>query len=342
MVPYSFLPLAAAFSIELPTQKFKLANNIHVRPTLRTTATGSTQWNKNFGFLPRSSIALRSSGRNIDEESTCEVSFEDIKGLPVVATSDDEVPLGSLLTDDPNQTTVLACLSHFGDFNAWEVTQQYITAVKDGLFGSNCNFVLVGIGSAEAARQFESDLSLKDPSIDKVVTLVADENGAVTDALDCYKGWLVIDKKHANKWPATDVSPYIKLLGMIVGLGSPGTIEKVIYGYVGDQNGSKRSRKWVVDALLQGSKQGRWPRIAEEAFEGIPDESGLRPFELATLRAQNGLHIVLNWGKLGPQDGDLFTRMGGTFVFRGEDIVYSYFDKGILTYAPQDDVITAS
>lgn len=74
----------------------------------------------------------------------------------------------------------------------------------------------------------------------------------------------------------------------------------------------------------------------------MPSDSGLRPFELATLRAETGVHIVLNWDKLGPKDGELFTRMGGTFVFRGRECMYCHFDKGILTYAPIDEVISTA
>lgn len=324
----SLFPLAAPFSCH------RLTESLHAQTYKRIRSGGKTWWR---GF----NISARSPREGSAEAGEGAISRDVISDISVATPNNDKVLLGSLLPTNPDQTVILACLSHFGDFNAWEVTQQYVTAVEDGAFGSTCKIVLVGIGSADAARQFSADLSLESrPSAE--ITLVADEKGAVTDALNCYKGWLAIDKRHAEKWPASDVSPYIKLFGMIFGFGSPGTIEKVIYGYVGDSNGGKRSRKWVIDALLQGSEQGRWPKLTERAFEGIPEETGLRPFELATLRAQTGIHIVLNWGKLGPKNGDLFTRMGGTFVFRGEETIFSYFDKGILTYAPQDEVLAAS
>jgi hypothetical protein len=165
-------------------------------------------------------------------------------------------------------TTILSCLSHFGDFNAWELTQQY-QAIE-----TSANIILVGIGSVEAAQKFSNDLDLD--RYEKI-TLLVDETGSLTEALGCYKGWLAIDKAHAEKWPATDVNPYIKLFGMIFGFGSPGTIPKVLYGYTGNQNGDPSSRKWVVDALLQGSRKGRWPQLTEEAFAEVPTDSGLRP-----------------------------------------------------------------
>ena len=260
------------------------------------------------------------------------ISINDVATVQVKALDGTTVNVKDEIGDG---TTILSCLSHFGDFNAWELTQQYQAVQAD----ANTKIILVGIGTVEAAQKFASDLDLQQS---ESITLLVDEAGALTDALGCYKGWLAIDKAHAAKWPATDVNPYIKLFGMIFGLGSPGTIAKVLYGYVGDKDGGAPSRKWVVDSLLLGSTKGRWPKLTEEAFEGIPADSGLRPFELATLRAQTGIHIVLNWSTLGPENGDLFTRMGGTFVFCDKKCVYEYFDKGILTYADVNEVCAAA
>ena len=285
--------------------------------------------------FPVSTLSATTSGSD--------VSISAITDLSVFNRDGSSVALGSLLgnTSDKDTTAILACLSHFGDFNAWEVTQQYISAVKASSIGRDrCKIVLVGIGSADSSAKFADDLDIG--KYKDMVTLVADPTGVVTDTLNCYRGWLAVDKTHAARWPATDVNPYVKLFGMIFGLGSPGTIEKVVYGYVGNKEGGVSSRQWVVDALLQGTEKGRFPKITAEAFDGVPADSGLRPFELATLRAQTGVHIVLNWGKLGPKDGDLFTRMGGTFVFRGGECIYDYFDEGILTYAPIDEVLSAA
>ena len=33
------------------------------------------------------------------------------------------------------------------------------------------------------------------------------------------------------------------------------------------------------------------------------------------LQAQTGIYIVLNWDQLRPKDGNLFTCVGGSFVF---------------------------
>ena len=235
---------------------------------------------------------------------------------------------------------VLSCLSHFGDFNAWELTQQYVTALKEGgrLADDNCKILLVGIGSVESAKQFAQDLELE--GLSERLTLVADPDGQVSEALGCYRGWLAADKAHRERYPQTDVNPLLKLLGMIFGLGSPGTIEQVIYGYTGDVMSGKGvdGRNWVVKSLLQGSRKGRLPALTPQAFEATPITSSLRPFELATLRLQTGIHIVQNWSKLGAE-GDLVTRMGGTFVLDASlTCKWSYFDQGILAYADVEEV----
>jgi hypothetical protein len=197
--------------------------------------------------------------------------------------------------------------------------------------------VLVGIGSVEAAKIFAADIGLStDPSLKDRIVLVTDETGSVTEALDCYRGWLTVDKKHKERYPFTDVNPAIKLLGMIFGFGSPGTLGKVVEGYTGDiaKNYGLFGRQWVVQALTQGGEKGRFPHVDVS----LDTATELQPFELATLRLQTGLHIVAKWGKLGPKDEDLFTRMGGTFVFSNKQCIYEHFDLGILNFANMDDI----
>jgi hypothetical protein len=221
---------------------------------------------------------------------------------------------------------------------------------------------LVGIGSVAAAQQFAQDLGLLDENYKDKIQLLADETGQVSDALCCYKGWLAVDRQHKERYPQSDINPYLKLLGMIFGLGSPGTIPKVVQGYVGDWKAEKgpEGRTWVVQSLLQGASQGRFPQLQASAFGVVDDDdddrtskessssSALRPFELATLRLQTGLHIVSKWPSLGPANGDLVTRMGGTFVFsntsrnddnkKKKECVWNFFDQGILCYANMDDI----
>mmetsp|Transcript_7553 Transcript_7553/g.12702 ORF Transcript_7553/g.12702 Transcript_7553/m.12702 type:complete len:328 (+) Transcript_7553:64-1047(+) len=237
--------------------------------------------------------------------------------------------------------TVLACLTHFGDFNAWELTQN-LQADAEAITSDGTQIVCIGIGNPVAAKKFADDLDLDTSKIQ----LYADEEGKVAAAMGCYKGWLAPNVEHREQWPASDVNPYVKLFGMIFGFGSPGTISKVLYGYLGDSGAPPSTRKWVVKALLQGGRKGRFPALTEAAFAETPitSSSGLRPFELATLRLQTGLHIVFNWASLGPKQGDMFTRMGGMWIFDASGNLqnnFQHYDKGILTYASRDELLKA-
>lgn len=266
-----------------------------------------------------------------------ESSLAQVESLTVQTLGGDVVKLGDVLKNannqqqqstnarkNPGQAVVLSCLSHYGDYNAWELTQQYMTAVRQGRLDDGCPIVLVGIGSVEAARVFATDVGLvankdgggnqqdnDDAFLNGKIMLVTDETGSVTEALSCYRGWLTVDQKHKQRFKQTDVPAAFKLMGMIFGFGSPGTIVKVLDGYVGDWNDSKGlfGRSWVVEALVRGGKKGRFPKVPIEVDENLP----LQPFELATLRFQTGLHILSKWHKLGPKNEDLITRMGGAF-----------------------------
>ncbi|KAJ1440225.1 hypothetical protein B484DRAFT_391408 [Ochromonadaceae sp. CCMP2298] len=260
------------------------------------------------------------------------ISADTLSGIEVKGVDGESIPLQDLLK---GKRTVLACLTHFGDFNAWELMQNLQQDV-DLLTADDTQVICIGVGSPAAAKKFATDLEL-----DARLPLYADETASAAGALGCYRGWLAADEEHRARWPQGDVNSYVKLFGMIFGLGSPGTIGKVLYGYAGNSGAGPATRSWVVKALLQGSKKGRFPTLTEEAFAKTPPESGLRPFELATLRLQTGLHIVLNWGTLGPKNGDMFTRMGGVFVLVDGQPTYQHYDLGILTYAPRDELLAA-
>ena len=294
--------------------------------TTTTTTSLNQVLNDNNGGSDESSSVIVIISSSSTTTTKIETDWSMIESVNVQTLDGQTMKLGDVLTtkvsdddgdrDDGNNDpiVVMSCLSHYGDYNAWELTQQYMLAIKEGRLSSNCHVVLVGIGSIDAAQTFANDIGLlgENPRI----TLVTDETGDVTEALDCYRGWLTVDKKHKEKYPYTDIPAGMKLLGMVLGLGSPGTIGNVLQGYTGDitQNYGPFGRRWVVNALTQGSEKGRFPKVDLDLDLEEENES-LKPFELATLRLQTGLHIVAKWRKLGPKDGDLFTRMGGTFVF---------------------------
>ena len=108
-----------------------------------------------------------------------------------------------------------------------------------------------------------------------------------------------------------ETSPYLKLFGMLFGLGAWATLPAVLGGYVGNPF---RPQPWIEDALAVGQRRGRWPdtalvldgetgRVVTNKFKELPwvGTWERRPLELATLRLQNMLDIsIKSWKDLAP------------------------------------------
>lgn len=229
--------------------------------------------------------------------------------------------LGELVKSEGR--TIVALLTHFGDFNAWEYCQQ-LKYQLSALEGAGASLVLVGIGGSSQARLFAKLLALPGS-----MPIYADPTGAAARSLGCSRGF----------GEGVPVSVYAKLLPMLLGFGSPGTIEAVLRGYKGDVSAS---RDWVDAALAQGSSQGRFPAGLGARDWDYLGADGLRPLELATLRLQNMVDgIVAHWPELAPADDQLVVQQGGTVIFDSRKPVYVYKDAGILTYTPIAEVLTA-
>jgi len=235
-------------------------------------------------------------------------------------------------------------LTHWADFNSWEVAQKLRTALKQGWVNSS-SLAIVGIGSSEAGRQFVEMLALPQD-----VLVFADDQAGCHEALRFSRGALPEYSETLN--------PYFRVFLMLLGIGSPGTIRTVLGGYFGDRSMEPEKTIWIDDALRQNAKAGRWPakvpRLSDgqmvdfaEIGRGVWDDTfgtgGLRPMELATVRLQNMVGgILANWSKLAPADDELLVQQGGAVVLDSDSqAVYYYRDKGILTYAPVDETLTA-
>eukprot|EP00624_Nannochloropsis_granulata_P005178 evm.model.NODE_36558_length_9878_cov_24.109232.2 len=121
---------------------------------------------------------------------------------------------------------------------------------------------------------------------------------------------------------------------MLAGIGSPGTLQAVLRGYVGDK---AADASWTSD-YLKGKRQGGQGLVDKSAFDVLGTE-GARPFEVATVRLQNMISIIPNWERLAPADKSLITQQGGSLVFEGKTIKKIYRDKGILTYTDMNDLL---
>ena len=199
---------------------------------------------------------------------------------------------------------------------------------------------------AEAAKSLVELVDLPcDVSEGYGVTLMIDPLGKAGRAFGVGLGFRPDDE---------EMSPYLKLFGMLFGLGAPFTLPAVIGGYIGNPF---RAQPWIEDAMAVGQKKGRWPNTALELdndgkvvlnkFTELPvvGEWPRRPLELATLRLQNMLDIsIKNWKELAPSDAELeagvLTQLGGCIICDGNgNEVFSYKDQGICCVTNFEDIL---
>ena len=148
-------------------------------------------------------------------------------------------------------------------------------------------------------------------------TLYADPTAATHAALGLSEGY-------NPRLPFLDgvkVSPYARLVAMLAGVGSPGTMSEVARGYVGDKAAPQIFASGPFDILGTGYQ---------------------RPMELATVRLGSMITSLTRWKELAPPDTELLTRLGGAVVLKGRSTVFRHDDQGILRVASVDDLARAA
>eukprot|EP01039_Chlorochromonas_danica_P009957 gene9957-11007_t len=200
------------------------------------------------------------------------------------------IPLSSLVQGGL-RGNLLIFLSHCADLSSFELAQEirhYSPQIED----AGISLAVVTLGSIENAKEFAKLTAL--PS----KYLYVDSTAAIYRDLGFSRGPL----------PTQPVSPYLRLGAMLMGIGSPGTIEEVLRGYLGDR---KAPSAWIHSSLRNYQ----------------------RPFELATMRLQNMIDILQHWSTLAPQDTNLLTQLGGAYAFNPEgEIAYEFQDPALLKY----------
>jgi hypothetical protein len=183
------------------------------------------------------------------------------------------------------------------------------------------------------------------------IELWVDDTGAAARRFGVERGWLPDNK---------DVSPFLKLFGMLWGLGAWATLPAVIGGYLGNPF---VPQPWIEDALAVGQRQGRWPDNALEITEKSMEDGTValqiknrfdelplvgdwprRPLELATLRLQSMLGISLaHWKELAPDEQALeagvLTQLGGCLIAQGDKALYEWRDPGICAVANFETIL---
>ncbi|GLC39918.1 hypothetical protein PLESTB_001821700 [Pleodorina starrii] len=245
-------------------------------------------------------------GRRANVCVRASAEYEALRGkVAYKASSGDPVELLSLWEPYPSSKVVIPCLTHFADLTSWEFAQKLIKVIPT-LESSGVRVITVGLGSVSNAQEFARTLGFP---MDRLYAL---PEASLYRSVGFSAGFA----------PELDVNPYLKLLPMLAGIGSPGTVQEVLRGYVGDQ-----AAKAVFDS----------PTPFDILGAGYQ-----RPFELATLRLFNMMGILPKWNELCPPDTQLLTQQGGCLVFSGSQVVFKHVDSGILRYSDVDTLMQAA
>ena len=263
--------------------------------------------------------------------------------LPKVSTGE-SVNLGEALS--AKGTTLLVLGTYPADFNMIEYSQKvrhYLPALKD----KGVSRVLCVVNGKSSSCELLADLV----GIPDDVELLADESGEAGRAFGVERGWLPDQDEVEVFGQSIPMSPYAKLLGMLVGLGAGNTLPSVVTGYLGNPGGV---HGWIEDATAYGQTKGRWPDMAlqldaagsveRNSFNELPVVGGWgrRPLELATLRLQTMLGVSLaKWDELQPVDDRCLTQLGGLVAVRDGKVVYEWKDNGICAVAHFEDLLEA-
>ena len=256
------------------------------------------------------------------------------------ATTGEATNVGEYLSNAGGRTLFIFG-TYAADFNAIEYAQRlryYIPQLEEKCGVSK--FGLLLSCQPEAAKSLAEQVDLP---LDKV-DLFVDNKGEAAREWGVERGWLPDNE---------DVNPFLKLFGMLWGLGAWATLPAVIGGYIGNPF---VPQPWIEDALAVGQKKGRWPDNALEIgsdgtisnkFSELPvvGEWPRRPLELATLRLQSMMGISLaKWSDLAPDeealDAGVLTQLGGCIVVDSSgETVYEWKDPGICAVANFEDMI---
>lgn len=315
---------------------------------------------------PSSNCLMNSLAIFLATAAAC-TSFSDAFAIPALAgaiaksvSTGSTVDLSEFLsasaesTGDGNPSrdfNMLIFGTYAADFNAIEYAQRLRYYLPQLQTAGVSNIGLLLNCEADAAKKMVElvDLETKVSSESSPVELLIDPLGECGRKFGVGVGWRPDDE---------EMSPYLKLFGMLWGLGAWATLPSVIGGYLGNPF---TPQPWIEDAMAVGQVKGRWPDTALELdddtkaikvnkFAELPYVGGWqrRPLELATLRLQNMVDIsIKNWKDLAPQDDALnagvLTQLGGVVIVDAQsgEIAYEWKDPGICSVANFENMFSS-
>ena len=151
-----------------------------------------------------------------------------VEGISIVQSSSGATTTLSEVTQ--GKKSLLVFLTHLGDLSSWELAQKLLYYIPK-IESADINLVAVAPGATmEHAKEFCSKTGLP------IANLYIDFEAKSYDALKFEKGFM----------PNANISPYLKLLPMLMGIQSEGTINEVLRGYVGDKTAPS---DWIKSTL---------------------------------------------------------------------------------------------
>lgn len=268
---------------------------------------------------------------------TCE-GFQALKGVTVSTVQVyGLVDIGQWLSDGRRMVVFGTYAADFNNIEYGQRLRYYWPKLKEEKGIDKCAFLMNC--QPEAARRLAGYVDLP-----KDIEIWVDNTGGAARAFGVERGWLPDNE---------DMNPFLKLFGMLWGLGAWATLPAVIGGYIGNPF---TPQPWIEDALAVGQEQGRWPDNALEIqgdgtivnkFEELPLVGAWprRPLELATLRLQSMIGIsVGNWKELAPDedalDAGVLTQLGGCIIVDENDSpLFEWRDPGICAVANFEDIL---
>ncbi len=215
---------------------------------------------------------------------------------------------------DASKRTLILLWPQLGDFDSLEYAW-WVKRDRDKLDAAKIQVRAVGIGDRAAGEAFCTYTGFPPEQ------LYVDPNADLHQALNLYKGPSVT---------LPGLSPqqtgYLNLLLMCAGIGSPGTLKEVLRGYRGDRT----APQLIADHEV--IKAAPLPALTGEIFRKAGGKGFQRPFELATLRLRNMTEVLSHWQTYVPNAAYLPQR-GGTFLIKGDQIIYEWRDQNILGFA---------
>ena len=212
------------------------------------------------------------------------------------------------LKKSPNSESLFVVLGTLADFDSFEYAQ-LLSKKLDQLQNSSLKLRIIGIGNEISREKFcrFNKIPLKN--------LIILSDNKLHEELKLYSGL------------SLPLSPILNLFLMCMGFNSPGTLNEVLRGYLGDKQSQfifKPSDKITLGDFLS---------LKGSMFDIFYSDRSLRPFELATRRLSNMIEILSGWDDYTYNKNYLCQR-GGTFLFDNKGkLIYSYKSKALLSFA---------